>query len=772
MLRFPQVWISGDEIVLNAETSTLIGWSNSDLSARATQSLGLYVPPNGLLGAPLSFSIEVVAFDDNEAQAFQVIKTDSPTGIDPTNLIVGNGDIDSYTRDYGPGQMAVVIVRVVASYDGRVGATASTGLIGIFPSTVAPKCNPVPQAFCEGIQALPKCPPTASDVEADLDFFPDEWCGWGRQGPGCDSFIDEVGGCFRAYGPQLTGQRCCYSTDGALLPGNFIGRNGVQGVGNADCVAPGRHIFANGLHFGYDVVPRHLCCVDPGTDCFKYFDNRPSADGVLFPYPRPTLPGWSFGDPHLRTLDGLPFDFNGAGEYVAFCGVEDANTLQNLLDQCIPDNLRLAGGRSAVSVHFRFAPVTTGAGHATATVGVAVEDPQHQDGMRVIAVVPHQTRRLDVFDGDKVLEFDPAAIVGPNRVLYLSSGVKITVSDDLNNTRLVATVTIETPSGLRVKILEKGGVMFPIIEVHPKFKHGNGVGLMGLVDGDSSNDFTSALGGTAIKSDATTENIYVDFGKSWNIEKVEWSLFQGLNAYTESFQKYLFPDYVPDFADPAVSTLLQQKANAACALIKDSDIRKACKSDILVSTNIDLFRSSSEIAFAESESLRVRTNALPILASPSYQKVVAAGDPVVLPFNASDLETSASDLRFSLKQTKDSLFNYTFNRVTGKGNITFKGTKNLDVYAAWLTVSDGTNSVLSTYVVRVWQAGMVSFNKCAQKPLVKPCRCTLGSNKMILSCVKSKIVPNCVLPGNARDDNKYIVAVTKRVISLGRNGCR
>jgi hypothetical protein len=144
----------------------------------------------------------------------------------------------------------------------------------------------------------------------------------------------------------------------------------------------------------------------------------------------------------------------------------------------------------------------------------------------------------------------------------------------------------------------------------------------------------------------------------------------------------------------------------------------------LVSTNIDLFRSSSEIAFAESESLRVRTNALPTIASPSYQKVVAAGgDPVVLPFNVSDLETSASDLSISLKQ--DSFFTlYPPHPTTGKGNITFKGTTVLDVCAAWLTVSDGTNSVLSTYIVRVWKAGMVSFSKCAQKPLVKQCRCT------------------------------------------------
>lgn len=63
-----------------------------------------------------------------------------------------------------------------------------------------------------------------------------------------------------------------------------------------------------------DLLPRYYCCAaseDPAF-CGYYEEKRPagSCDGYL-----PPRTGWMFGDPHMRTLDGYSYTFNGMGEY-------------------------------------------------------------------------------------------------------------------------------------------------------------------------------------------------------------------------------------------------------------------------------------------------------------------------------------------------------------------------------------------------------------------------------------------------------------------------
>ncbi|XP_070549842.1 uncharacterized protein [Ptychodera flava] len=63
-----------------------------------------------------------------------------------------------------------------------------------------------------------------------------------------------------------------------------------------------------------DLMPRQYCCAlsrDPSF-CELYKEKRPpgQCQGYIPPHV-----GWMFGDPHLQTLDGLPYTFNGLGEY-------------------------------------------------------------------------------------------------------------------------------------------------------------------------------------------------------------------------------------------------------------------------------------------------------------------------------------------------------------------------------------------------------------------------------------------------------------------------
>ncbi|XP_045179635.2 deleted in malignant brain tumors 1 protein-like [Mercenaria mercenaria] len=64
-------------------------------------------------------------------------------------------------------------------------------------------------------------------------------------------------------------------------------------------------------HYQHDVYPKQVCC-ELSRNCKLFYDLRPT--GACYrnsPYDF----GIFWGDPHFRTLDGLPFTFNGLGEY-------------------------------------------------------------------------------------------------------------------------------------------------------------------------------------------------------------------------------------------------------------------------------------------------------------------------------------------------------------------------------------------------------------------------------------------------------------------------
>ena len=48
--------------------------------------------------------------------------------------------------------------------------------------------------------------------------------------------------------------------------------------------------------------------------------------------------GWLFGDPHIRTLDGLSYTFNGLGEYVLLETADGNFTLQGRTARALSDN--------------------------------------------------------------------------------------------------------------------------------------------------------------------------------------------------------------------------------------------------------------------------------------------------------------------------------------------------------------------------------------------------------------------------------------------------
>ena len=51
-----------------------------------------------------------------------------------------------------------------------------------------------------------------------------------------------------------------------------------------------------------------------------------------------SLPAWSFGDPHVHTLDNLAYTFNGLGEYYLIKTPQDQFTLQGRTAKAVDAN--------------------------------------------------------------------------------------------------------------------------------------------------------------------------------------------------------------------------------------------------------------------------------------------------------------------------------------------------------------------------------------------------------------------------------------------------
>ncbi|XP_053387998.1 mucin-like protein [Mercenaria mercenaria] len=111
-----------------------------------------------------------------------------------------------------------------------------------------------------------------------------------------DYSFEKIGHCYRQWiFEDGVKQMCCYSADGMLQIGP----------------PQGGYLTFDSFWKNMSEIQRS-CCVNE-TTCDIFYDINPSDD--CSSYQSPTLVT-SFGDPHIETVDGAEFDFNGHGEYV------------------------------------------------------------------------------------------------------------------------------------------------------------------------------------------------------------------------------------------------------------------------------------------------------------------------------------------------------------------------------------------------------------------------------------------------------------------------
>lgn len=339
------------------------------------------------------------------------------------------------------------------------------------------------------------CPRTLQQAQADDRFQPVQ---------ALEPYNPEAEFGFEQSVPSDSGagQRCVYR-NGVLLVGPTSG-------GSVQKVSP------NGPegeipHIEADLTAWFTCCyvsTDP-LDCLKYYLRRPSDDGSNYV---PPGPGSGIGDPHITSLDGHFFTFNGIGEFHFIKSDDGSFSMQGRTAQYItPDGVRTAAS-------------------------VCKSYVMQQRKCKVIVTV-----QLTITTTKIELLLDGIAVAYGTEFPYTikHNGASITITSLLQ-----ITVTFELGYSFRFthdrvhQVLNM--VTMVAVENREKFK-----GLLGPFDGNINNDFTRP-DGTIMPITSTYQQIH-EYGMLWQINGSE-SLFT--YPIGKSYESFRDPDFVPNFELP------------------------------------------------------------------------------------------------------------------------------------------------------------------------------------------------------------------------------
>ncbi|KAI8482345.1 hypothetical protein Bbelb_399360 [Branchiostoma belcheri] len=325
------------------------------------------------------------------------------------------------------------------------------------------------------------------------------------------------------------------------------------------------------------------CCVKSagvrnGWYCSRFAQLRPLSVPTSHGNPCKNYPvniGWirAWGDPHITTLDGTQYTFNGLGEYV-------------LLD--------IAGGEYQFQARTSLVQGSLGA-----TVFSALVAQQRN----------HSAIQLElVGTSDMQLYINRSAT---EMRLFELEDYELDVDDNTVITRTGnRSLLIVFVSGISVTVTAEKGMLFFEFTLPPEFLHKTR-GLLGPWDGDQSNDFES-FDGTVLPADTSEREIY-EFGISWQVTEEDGpktSLFyyksgEGVETFrNDSFQP-IFTDEVI-FSDPD----LQERALAACGNVT------SCLFDVSMTNDIEVGEVSVRISDSHREAVEGRDKFPPSIDGP------------------------------------------------------------------------------------------------------------------------------------------------------------
>ena len=290
------------------------------------------------------------------------------------------------------------------------------------------------------------CHKTSDDLRQQLTSigYCDPWlC---QYNPGADfCIVSPVHACRDSDSDEIlrVSNQCCYNSDGDLI------QEQSEGAGSLDREVSGLHNILQ--HFNSELLPYQLCCLD------GFVDNDATGGCELYEELRPSVIGsyWSrrivfaVTDPHLETVDGAQYTFNGLGVYVMVSArLGDEETLMQV-------STRLLGGGTVFS-------------------GFAIT---HSDGTKLEAFIS-QSGAFEVIINNNLVTLHHLSSITVDNVMIMEKSLENFIFHF-------------RPSDLIVQVLITDGFLNLFTSVPPTF-HSNMQGLLGFYDGNSENDFLAS----------------------------------------------------------------------------------------------------------------------------------------------------------------------------------------------------------------------------------------------------------------------------------------
>ena len=181
-----------------------------------------------------------------------------------------------------------------------------------------------------------------------------------------------------------------------------------------------------------------------------------------------------YGDPHIVTLDGLKYTFNGKGEFTLIETEDNTFTLQGRMEQILDPEGSLTPGTVFTAIVAKQINTDT-----------SVQFQVEGSGLRALV-----DREVVAFDDVSVQEFD-----------------NIELLDKGNNTILAI-----FSSGINIEIKTENGIISVMLVGLPSSMLSTTQGLMGTFNGIVIDDLIPKGGSRSILLDSSLEIIHNDFG--------------------------------------------------------------------------------------------------------------------------------------------------------------------------------------------------------------------------------------------------------------------